>query len=233
MPLRALTIHRKPDMTEKKAETKTGLALLREPFPPNQISKLPKPIKRDAPKGKCNECGGWHGLPAVHLDYVGHAALTDRLLDADPAWAWEPLAVDNGLPVMDNLGGMWIKLTVCGVTRLGYGHAGDKHGGDAIKEVIGDALRNAAMRFGAALDLWHKGDLHGDGEDDAAPQPKTAPMDMSPKARAGRITVGVSGGDATTCAQVLSEMDDDTRNSIWNLLGEVTQNKLREAWPSA
>ncbi|HEX7822877.1 MAG TPA: hypothetical protein VF463_19950 [Sphingobium sp.] len=23
------------------------------------------------------------------------------------------------------------------------------------KEVIGDALRNAAMRFGAALDLWH------------------------------------------------------------------------------
>src|SRR5690606_24225265 len=30
------------------------------------------------------------------------------------------------------------------------------------KEVIGDALRNAAMRFGAALDLWHKGDLHAD-----------------------------------------------------------------------
>ncbi|MGN6537673.1 MAG: hypothetical protein ACTHKQ_18330, partial [Mesorhizobium sp.] len=29
---------------------------------------------------------------------------------------------------------------------------------------IGDALRNAAMRFGAALDLWHKGDLHGDDE---------------------------------------------------------------------
>ena len=64
----------------------TGLALLRQPFPPHQISKLPKPLKRDAPKGKCNECGGWHGLPAVHLDYVGHAALTDRLLDADPAW---------------------------------------------------------------------------------------------------------------------------------------------------
>jgi hypothetical protein len=45
-------------------------------------------------------------------------------------------------------------------TRLGYGHAGEKQGGDAIKELIGDALRNAAMRFGAALDLWHKGDLH-------------------------------------------------------------------------
>ena len=88
----------------------TGLALLRKPFPPNQISKLPKPLKRDAPKGRCSECGGYHGLPAVHLDYVGHAALTDRLLDADPAWTWEPLAMTpDGLPVLDPFGGMWIR----------------------------------------------------------------------------------------------------------------------------
>jgi len=129
-------------------EKPTGLALLRVPFPAHQISYLPK--------------GG------VKLAYVGHAALTDRLLDADPNWQWEPLAMaESGLPVMDDMGGMWIKLTVCGVTRLGYGHAGSKTGGDAIKEVIGDALRNAAMRFGAALDLWHKGDLHAD--DDTRP----------------------------------------------------------------
>lgn len=132
----------------------TGLNLLRVPFPAHQISYLPK--------------GG------VKLAYVGHAALTDRLLDADPAWQWEPLAMTpDGLPVMDPFGGMWIKLTVCGVTRLGYGHAGTKEGGDAIKEVIGDALRNAAMRFGAALDLWHKGDLHAD-ETPAEP-PKMPP----------------------------------------------------------
>ena len=83
-----------------------------------------------------------------------------------------PDAMGDGVPVMDNLGGMWIKLTVCGVTRLGYGHAGDKTGGDAIKEVIGDALRNAAMRFGAALYLWHKGDLHIDEEPKPKPDPK-------------------------------------------------------------
>lgn len=143
----------------------TGLDLLRKPFPANQISMLPKPKSRDAVKGHCNVCGGWHGLPAVHLDYVGHAALTDRLLDADPQWTWEPFAVDErGLPALDGFGGMWIKLTICGVTRIGYGHAGDKQGGDAIKEVIGDALRNGGMRFGAALDLWHKGDLHADEE---------------------------------------------------------------------
>lgn len=153
---------------------KTGLDLLREPFPPNQISKLPKPTRRDAPKGKCNECGGWHGLPAVHLDYVGHAALTARLLDADPGWSWEPVGLDeHGLPALDRDGGLWIKLTVCGVTRLGYGDAQGKTGGDAMKERIGDALRNAAMRFGAALDLWHKGDLyaheHGEEAEDRKP----------------------------------------------------------------
>lgn len=150
-------------------EKPTGLALLRVAFPAHQISKLPKPKSKDAVKGHCNECGGWHGLPAVHLDYVGHAALTDRLLDADPAWTWEPLSADDrGLPALDPNGGLWIRLTVCGVTRLGYGDAQGKQGGDAMKERIGDALRNAAMRFGAALDLWHKGDLHAEDEDDRA-----------------------------------------------------------------
>lgn len=152
----------KPQEQEKPA----GLALLREPFPANMISVLPKPYKKDSPKGKCPECGGYHGLPAAHLSYVGHAALTDRLLDADPNWNWEPVAFgDDGLPVIDRNGGMWIRLTVCGVTRLGYGTAPGKSGPDVNKELIGDALRNAAMRFGAALDLWHKGDWHEDEDD--------------------------------------------------------------------
>jgi hypothetical protein len=147
------------------------LAKLRDPFPAHQISKLPKPYKKDSPKGKCAECGGYHGLPAVHLDYVGHAALTDRLLDTDIEWSWEPVGFTaEGLPALDRNGGLWIKLTVCGVTRYGYGAADGKSGGDAMKEMIGDALRNAAMRFGAALDLWHKGDLHADDEERAEPQ---------------------------------------------------------------
>jgi hypothetical protein len=146
------------------------LALLREPFPAHQISKLPKPLaKREEmdklPKAKCAECGGYHATSKIlHLDYVGHAAATDRLLDADPRWSWAPVAdpVSKGLPMAP--GGMWIELTVHGVTRLGFGDAGGKTGGDAVKEVIGDAIRNAGMRFGMALDLWHKGDLHADDE---------------------------------------------------------------------
>jgi hypothetical protein len=165
-------------MTAKTTEKLTGLALLRAPFEPNQINQLPRNVrKNDNEKFQCTQsngrkvsmdgkyCGGYHSL-SIHLDYVGHAALTDRLLEADPEWSWEPLAVgDNGLPVFDKDGGLWIRLTICGVTRLGYGDSQGKSGGNAVKEAIGDALRNAGMRFGAALDLWHKGDLHDASEE--------------------------------------------------------------------
>ena len=119
-----------------------GLAKLREPFPPSLIGHLPR--------------------GNTTLDYCGHGAVTSRLLDVDPEWNWEPLALDEeGLPlfVRDGDGnpvGFWIKLTVLGITRLGFGstNAGQD---DAEKVLIGDALRNAAMRFGVALDLWIKG----------------------------------------------------------------------------
>lgn len=157
-----------------------ALAKLREPFPAHQISKLPKGTKAQNecdPKEKinCQVCGGWHHPKVIHLDYVGHAALTDRLLDADPLWYWEPVAFHEGLPAFDKSGGLWIRLYVAGHSRLGYGHAASasfKDIGAREKEVIGDALRNAAMRFGAALDLWHKGDLHVDDEQEK-PKPDT------------------------------------------------------------
>ena len=131
---------------------------LRAPFKPEQIGTVPKPTRRENPKGHCEECGGYHGLPAVHLDYVGHAAVTDRLLAVDPDWTWEPAARGpNGEPLLSD-GGLWIRLTVAGVTRYGFGDGSMGHG---PKEMIGDAIRNAAMRFGVALDLWAKEDLRG------------------------------------------------------------------------
>lgn len=116
-------------------------AKLREPFPASAIGKMPK--------------------AGIQLDYVGHAAVTQRLLEVDPDWTWMPLAwhVDTGIPLLDEHGGLWIKLTVCGVTRPGYGDGGNSKGGDAVKVAIGDAIRNAAMRFGVALDLWAKEDI--------------------------------------------------------------------------
>ena len=162
----------------KTSEKPQGLSLLRAPFEAHQMSKLPKGTKAqntcpDDQKINCSVCGGWHHPRVRHLDYVGHAAITDRLLDCDEAWHWEPIALtSDGLPALDADGGLWIRLTVCGVSRIGYGNAKDRNDasspGDRIKEVIGDAIRNAAMRFGAALDLWHKGELHPPADDDGS-----------------------------------------------------------------
>lgn len=134
---------------------------LRKPFDPAVMGKLPKPTKKDNAKGNCNICKGYHGLPAVHLDYVGHASVTDRLLTVDPDWTWEPMVrdPDTGEPRLTNNGtGLWINLTVLGVTRPGYGDVEASKAWNA-KELISDALRNAAMRFGVALELWQKGEL--------------------------------------------------------------------------
>lgn len=198
----------------------TGLELLRAPFKSNQISKLPKPTKRqtdevkaDFKKGiRCKLCGQWHHRDVVHLDYVGHAALTDRLLDCDPAWNWEPVArTEHGTPLTDENGGMWIRLTVCGVTRLGYGHPDGKRGGDAVKELIGDALRNAAMRFGAALDLWHKGDLHGDAPDEGQ---DPEPPKFNARAASDRIVTRINKAQSLDDLGALWKSEAETLRDI-------------------
>lgn len=123
---------------------------LRKPFPAESVGRLPK--------------GG------VMLDYVGHAAVTDRLLTVDPEWSWEPMALDQfGSPQCDKDGNLWIRLTICGVTRLGVGD------GKNMKERVGDAIRNAAMRFGVALDLWAKENLVEFAQAASSPRSEPSP----------------------------------------------------------
>jgi hypothetical protein len=131
-------------MTEtENAMTPEAAAALRAPFPPEQIGKLPK--------------------AGTTLDYVGHAAVTDRLLKVDPSWSWEPAAwAPDGTPMIvvgNREAVMWVRLTVCGVTRLGVGIC-PATAFELEKQLISDAIRNASMRFGVALDLWSKQDLH-------------------------------------------------------------------------
>jgi hypothetical protein len=169
---------------------------LREPFPESEIGKLPRvtcPQCRDSKskscpehqKSKCDVCGNFITPRHIHLDYVGHAELTDRLLEVDPEWTWEPAAWSaDGEPVIGKQGGnlvMWGRLTILGVTRLGVGTA-PANKDDAHKELIGDFLRNAAMRFGVALDLWRKSERaeaeaeHSEPDKPAAkPSKKAAP----------------------------------------------------------
>ena len=127
--------------------TAEQVTALRKPFPPEMVGKLPKRTK--------NADGSWG--PTIHLDYVGHAAVTDRLLTVDPEWSWEPLALDeHGLPAYQG-GNLWIKLTICGTTRLGVGD------GKSLKECIGDAIRNAAKLISETFALGGKVLICGNG----------------------------------------------------------------------
>lgn len=245
--------------TEKReaAQASQGLSILRLPFPDRLISKLPKPTcKNDVydklPKAKCAVCNGYHATTnTIHLDYVGHAALTDRLLDADPRWYWEPLAFDDkGLPKFDDTGGLWIRLFVCGHSRLGYGHAANKTWSDIgsrEKEVIGDALRNAAMRFGAALDLWHKGDLHEDDEpeqpaanyqvaalraaaEDRPIEPAYKPISLTSETVRQVISqtlTCLANNDSYGLKEIWDEFDADHRAFLWKKFDSTQRSSIK------
>ena len=113
---------------------------LRKPFPREQIGKLPATARRPA------------------LDYVGHAAVTDRLNTAAPDWTYtiderftattRELIKGQDVDVVS----CWIRgtMTVAGVSRCEFGDGADP------KEALGNFLRRAAMRFGVAIDLWSK-----------------------------------------------------------------------------
>jgi hypothetical protein len=60
---------------------------------------------------------------------------------------------------------------------------------------------------------------------------KPPAVDLSPKARAGRIIDGVTRGDAEGAAAAMAGWDDKLRDTVWNLLPQPVQDKLTAAWP--
>lgn len=161
------------------------LKQLRTPFPSSAISKLPRKYK--------DRQGVWH---TMELEYVGHADLTERFLEVDPLWSWRPMAVEaDGTPkvvksVTGDPVGLWIILKICDREMIGYGSC-ESGKQDAIKELIGDALRNAGMRMGAALDLWKKtGPAQAKASAEAALSP-TAPKAVKPAPKPAAAPKGV------------------------------------------
>lgn len=114
----------------------------------------------------------------VKLDFVGHADITRILIEIDPYWSWEPCGWTNGRPaihVENGIATMWGWLTVHGKELLGVGSVkADKV--DLDKELIGDFLRNASMRFGISLNLWTKNQW---SDLDNAPKPQAKPATPS------------------------------------------------------
>ena len=96
----------------------------------------------------------------INLAYVSHAEITRILIEIDPMWNWQPVAWVDGRPAIHEANGvatMWATLTLLGKSLVGVGSVrADKP--DLDKELVGDFLRNAAMRFGICLSLWSKQD---------------------------------------------------------------------------
>lgn len=203
-------------MDEQTFAEKT--ALLRKPFDKDEIETLPKYVGKKGPDGKvpkdayrtCPECNTRHALPAIHLDYVGHAGITQRLLDVDPFWTIEPMAYNAaGLPLFDGNGGLWCWMTVLGVKRMCYGDSQGKQGPNAVKEAIGDAIRNGAMRFGCGTYLWSKSERaehmrEFQGPSEAAQKPP-APRKKAPTAQKPNEDDTALLDAKKTCTQAMRE----------------------------
>jgi hypothetical protein len=113
----------------------------------------------------------------TQLDFVGHADITKLLIEIDPLWSWEPVDIVDGRPaihVVNGMAVMWGRLTVLGKSMLGVGTV--KHDKpDLDKELIGDFLRNASMRFGICLSLWTKQEWDEPKPQAARPTPAPKP----------------------------------------------------------
>jgi hypothetical protein len=119
----------------------------------------------------------------IQLDFVGHADITRILIEIDPLWSYEPCGWDNGRPaihVENGMATMWAYLIVHGKKMLGVGSVrADKQ--ELDKELVGDFLRNAAMRFGISLSLWTKNEWEDLGGHAPAPQKSVPARKPAPK----------------------------------------------------
>ena len=184
----------------------------------------------------------------IQLDFVGHADITRILIEIDPLWSYEPCGWDNGRPaihVENGMATMWAYLIVHGKKMLGVGSVrADKQ--ELDKELVGDFLRNAAMRFGISLALWTKNEWEDLGGHAPAPQKSVPARKPAPKPVAyvevtSTIPVDpeIIGKFIKACADAnldhdkvadhagvdLSNVTNDDMNKLRAAFKEMSQNK--------
>jgi hypothetical protein len=184
----------------------------------------------------------------IQLDFVGHADITRILIEIDPLWSYEPCGWDNGRPaihVENGMATMWAYLIVHGKKMLGVGSVrADKQ--ELDKELVGDFLRNAAMRFGISLALWTKNEWEDLGGHTPAPQKSTTIRKPAPKPVAdiavtstipvdpeivGKFIKACAGANldhdkvADNAGVNLSNVTNDDMNKLRAAFKEMSQNK--------
>lgn len=198
---------------------------LRAPFPDSQIGHKPQPWCRACVNNKqdkhcdrhalisCKVCRQRITVAHIDLDFVGHAAVTQRLLEVDPHWDWEPMTEAQRKQLgfrSAGENGMWIWLTVLGKKRPGLGEIEGTQltGGNAEKSLISDAIKNAAMRFGVAIQTWSKEDLadKAAADSEAAEDARRVAGEPTPSSDSG-VTPGRNWAQDIGMTQTQEEFD--------------------------
>jgi hypothetical protein len=168
--------------------------------------------------------------------------------------ALSPLLAKHGLVIIPRMigrsceeraskaGGALFYVTVEAEFDFVSAEDGSKHTARTFGEAMdsGDKATNKAMSAAYKYAAFQTFAIPTEGNPDAdaethevqgRQQRGEAQPDMSPKARAERIKVGVAAGDAAGAAEVLASLPEAELNAIWALLDEKTADKLTAAWP--
>jgi hypothetical protein len=109
---------------------------------------------------------------------------------------------------------------------------------DAPKKSVTDGMVKCLSMLGFAGDIfsgqWNDSRYvqWASEETERREHPPELPVDMSPPARAARITAGVANGDAVAAAAALVAMPEEVMNAILALLNNETHDKVTAAWPA-
>lgn len=136
-------------------------------------------------------------LPAggAQLEYLGHAETTLALIEIDPHFSYGWLTNPDGTMLITERGKRLVLegwLMLVGERRDGVGTC-KADAREPEKELIGDLLRNCAMRFGVATALWSKAERH-DTPQASRSAPAPEPTGLT-EAQAKRIVLGEVAGN--------------------------------------
>lgn len=167
-----------PPKKNVEAETETADELVNSatPIVVNLSAPVPMPTLQADPARQASLLSqipsNWANPPAelisklpkggTQLDYMGHADVTLALIQIDPMFDYGWVTKEDGSMLINKVGDLyslegWV--TVHGHTRRGVGTC-EARKNEYQKELIGDLLRNCAMRFGIATTLWSKAERH-------------------------------------------------------------------------
>lgn len=163
---------------------------LREPFAADQIGKLPKWGKDTPPQSEwayCQVCKQKAPPQHGHVDFVGHAMVTNRLNQVVGTDGWSYTRPERVHDDRGKLLAVLSEMTVLGHTKgveVGGPAASATTYADQLKTALSDYICRAAMRFGIALEQWSKQELEAAGHQarQDADQPAAAPPSRAPAA---------------------------------------------------